>query len=86
MKELWKWFVTSSADPQKTALTIKGFLSMVAGFAVLVGIEKSSLDPAIEAIGEIILAIYTAVSAIITVVGLLRKFWNLIKSLRIPKP
>lgn len=79
MKKIWDWLVISSADPEKTALTVKGFLNTAAGLVLVfsplvhLAVTKEQLDGATEFIVQGVLVIYTVASGIATLLGLARK-------------
>lgn len=84
-KKVWEWFVKSSADSSKTALTAKSALLGALPIVLLVtnsfGLEVSD-DAArtfVDAISDAIVAVLGAVSAIGVAVGMLRKIYYLYK-------
>lgn len=83
MKDLFQWLITSSADPEKVGLTVKGLLvGIVPALSVLLPIlcsvvmfcvDLSLINPAIDAITKIVVAVTTLVSAVMVLWGLVRK-------------
>lgn len=84
MKTFWSWLVTSSADPAKWSLTIKGFagtaitiITMVAGLA---NIQVGDLTPVVDAVVSFVQAILLAVSSVAFIIGFVRKVWNTVSN------
>lgn len=81
MKKIWDWLVTSSADPSKLALTVKGFLGMAATFLVFVSpiLHLHLGDEQVTAVSDLVVQIVVVlagiVSAIATLLGLARKIY-----------
>src|SRR3954454_3408288 len=46
LNEVWTWFVTSSADPEKTSATIKGLLKVVAAQIIHLAVVACTLGVA----------------------------------------
>jgi len=68
------WFVTSSQDPKKLSLTVKGALLAVAPFVMyFTGFTDADFNQFVEAIVAFVFAATTAVSALQIAFGLLRK-------------
>lgn len=69
----------SSADPTKTALTVKGFLSTATGVVLMVSplfhlhLGQSQLDEIVEALVQGLILTLTIVSSIAGILGLIRK-------------
>lgn len=82
LKKVWDWLVISSADPEKTALTVKGFLNMVASALLIVSplfhlhVTADQTTATIELSGQVLVLIYGAVSTLTTIFGLIRKIAN----------
>jgi hypothetical protein len=84
-KNFWDWLITSSADPQRTSLMIKGVLTIGGGklLAVLtalcglgmicLGIDANWLQQCIELITQIVLGVFYLIGASVALVGLIRK-------------
>lgn len=71
-KTIFQWFVYSSKDPQKIALTLKGLVP----FLVLLGVaDQHVLDAASDSLGEVLVAGAEVVTGAIAVWGLVRKFY-----------
>lgn len=74
--------LASCKDPSKLSLTVVGVLSTLiplAGFAINASghsVDNASLQAIVTAIGSAIVAVGSAVSACLTVWGLVRKLWN----------
>lgn len=79
----WNWLTTSSADPEKTALTVKGILVGIIPVAIslaptlcglhLVCLGSDEVSNIINMLAQIALALGAAASSIMIVVGLIRK-------------
>lgn len=77
MSTLWNWFVVSSANSSKWALTVKGILAtvitvvtMIAGFA---HVQVGDLTPIADTIVAIVQALALVASLVVTLVGFVRK-------------
>lgn len=74
--------LSSSADPQKLAMSVKGFVVLAIGIGSLFGVDVSALDADgfTGAIVAVITTVTASVGAILTLWGLLRKIklgkWN----------
>lgn len=76
MEKFISWVVTSSADPNRASLFIKGVLLSIAPIAMLVlGITDADFNVLVEAIVNVVFYVITALSAIWTLYGLARKLW-----------
>lgn len=76
--------MTSSADPAKWSLTIKGFagtavtiITMVAGLA---NIQVGDLTPVVDAVVSVVQGALLIVSSIAFIIGFVRKLWNTISN------
>ena len=75
----WNWFVKSSVDPAKTALTVKGFLTATIPYLVLVSgvlnhpTDANTLTSAVELLSTFVLNALTIAGTIMSVWGLFRK-------------
>lgn len=88
LKTLWNWLITSSEDPQKTSLAVKGVLVLGADYllkavaiACAVGyaclpIDSASAQPIIDAITTLIQAGLMAIGVGAFFYGLYRKIRN----------
>ena len=82
LKNIWAWLVTSSVDPNKTALTVKSFLTTLGGVVVLVSplvhlrVGNDQVTSAVDSISQAVFYILTAVSAIVMAFGFVRKVVN----------
>ena len=66
--------IRSSSDPEKLSLTIKGLLTSIAPIAiVLLGLNTGEYGQLIDGIAAVVFYGGSIVSAVTTVVGLLRK-------------
>mgnify|MGYP001569344074 CR=1 FL=1 len=81
-KRFWKWLVVSSADPEKTALTIKGLLlGMVPAFILVLrsfGVGEVGDIELIQTINSgvaVFVAVTGTISAAMTFYGFLRKLY-----------
>jgi len=70
--KILKWFIESSANPANLSLTIKGLLPLL----ILMGIDSSLLDGASDSIVSIIVLIGQIITAVITLIGFVRKIVN----------
>ena len=71
-KQAFQWFVYSSANGSKIALTIKAGVP----FLVLLGVSDSeTLEQLVGSIGVFITLLVQTIAGAITVYGLLRKAW-----------
>jgi len=87
MKQFWNWLVTSSADPSKTSLAIKGLLTIGSAYVLNIAyitcrlaiyclpITQTWLTQTIDVIATIIQFGLLLVGAIIALIGLPRKAW-----------
>ena len=74
MTELMNWFVRSSADPAKLALTVRGLLvSIVPIIMIFSGLSEAEINPAIDAVVTLIEYGFMTVAAAMTLWGFLRK-------------
>lgn len=75
LKVIWDWFVKSSADPQKTSLTIKGVLSTAVLILGYLGITGHGIDvnDLTKNTTDLIVLIPAAVTTLVTAWGLVRK-------------
>ncbi len=84
-QKLWTWFVVSSADPNKIALTVKGLLLSVLPLILIVvrarGIEigEGNARIAIDNVEQLIIAVFGVVAAIVTAIGAGRKVVNTVR-------
>jgi len=73
----YNWLIKSSVNPEKTSLTIKGFLGAVvfvlAGFGINYTLDVNTLTYSIT---ELIQSLGLLISTLITTYGLLRKIYN----------
>ncbi len=85
MKDVFNWFVTSSADPEKYSLALKGTLlgfgayalqasTLLCGFGILcLGIDADWLNSAIGAVSALVAGILYVIAAVQVIYGLARK-------------
>lgn len=83
MKELFSWLVTSSADPARLGLMVRGllvgivpaisFMMPLACSLIHVCVDLSAISPAIDAIVQIVVALATVISGGMILLGLIRK-------------
>lgn len=74
MKNFITWLVTSSADSEKYSLTIKGLLVSIAPIAIIVlHLNTGDYGSLVDAISSVIFYGGSIISAIVTVIGLIRK-------------
>lgn len=85
LKVVWQWLVKSSADPERISLAVKGFLGgLVTVLTIVFGLAhiqvgSQDLSSIVDAIVSVVQAAAGFVSAIVLVVGLVRKVWLTIK-------
>jgi hypothetical protein len=66
--------ITSSIDPNKVSLTVKGFLVMVLPIVLAVtGISSEQANPIIDLIVQVVFLGSTLLSSVMMLYGLLRK-------------
>lgn len=67
-------FITSSIDPNKVSLTVKGFLVMILPLVLaFTGITSEQANPIIDLIVQIVFLGSTFVSSLMMLYGILRK-------------
>lgn len=75
----WNWLMKSSVDPAKTALTVKGFLTAVIPYFVLISgvlnhpADAGTLTTLVEALSNVVLNALTVVGTVVSLIGLFRK-------------
>jgi hypothetical protein len=81
VQKVFDWLLLSSADPSKVAVTVKGFLTMVAAaFIPLLGLTHINLgndtvNTVIDGVSLVIQDVMVAVGAAGTLFGVVRKAW-----------
>lgn len=85
LTKAWDWLVTSSADPARVSLTVRGALlalvptvlgivSAACGFGIIcLGVDEPLLNQIIESIAALIQGVLAVVAALWVVWGLIRK-------------
>jgi len=73
MKNILNWLLKSSADANKTSLTVKGVLASLVPLLVLTGLDEGSVNTLVEAIVQTIAQFGVVVTAGVTLYGFLRK-------------
>lgn len=85
MTDIWNWLVTSSADPERTSLALKGAMTLGSGYIlnavtafcglglVCLGIDAQWLEIAINIMVQLALGGLYIVGAATTAYGLYRK-------------
>lgn len=76
MRDLFQWFVYSSANPQAISLTLKGLVPLL----VLLGVDSSLSDTLSEGVAQVVVHVGLILSAVATLVGLVRKLLHTAKS------
>ena len=67
-------FITSSIDPNKVSLTVKGFLVMILPLVLaFTGITSEQANPIIDLIVQVVFLGSTFVSSLMMLYGLIRK-------------
>ena len=80
-KQAWDWLVTSSADPNKVAVTVKGALSTAAGLVIMasplfhLSIGSDQINAVVDALVQIVVIALTIFSGCLTLFGLARKIY-----------
>lgn len=75
----WNWLVKSSVDPEKTALTVKGFLTAVIPYLVIISgvlnhpTDANNLTLAVDQVSNFVLGSLTVAGSVIGAWGLFRK-------------
>ena len=86
LKKFWEWLVKSSATPEQTALTVRGFLHTAAAVVLMVSplfhlnLGQTQLDQAVDLSTQLIIAMYGVVSALVAVYGFARKLYLTFKN------
>jgi hypothetical protein len=84
MKEIFNWLITSSADPHRVSLAVRGALVFVLGIitqmiplacAIGVCISADLFPPVIDAVVNIVEAALILIGSIAFIVGVLRKIY-----------
>jgi len=76
LKQAFQWFVYSSANGSKIALTLKAGIP----FLVLLGVSDSAtLEQLVGSIGIFLALIAQALAGAITMYGLVRKIWRTVE-------
>lgn len=75
MKKIIEWFIYSSKDPEKLALTVRGIIGFIGTIAVAFGFSLTGLDinSLIGNIVDIFVNIATLITTIIAGYGFIRK-------------
>ncbi len=75
LKKIWLWIVTSSADPTKISLTIKGIgMSIIAIITLVYGNALSpDLNTFLSSLIGLVQDVLIVISAVMTTWGLMRK-------------
>ena len=81
LKQVFQWFVYSSADPSKYALTVKSMLVGVLPLLMLVtGTSQGEVNSLVEATSNIVFYGLSFVSSVGIVFGFARKVWITVAS------
>lgn len=81
LKNVWAWLVNSSVDPNKTALTVKGFLTTVGSIVILISplvhlqIGNDEITAVIDGITQLVILMLTVISSVITLMAFGRKLY-----------
>ncbi len=75
MKNFFHWLLTSSEDPTKLALTVKGALGVAVSVAIMLhlSVGADQLNAIVDGIVQAVTIFASLVSAVAFVVGLIRK-------------
>ena len=83
---IWNWLVKSSADPDKIAVTVKGFLGTVASILVLMSplvhlkISNEQVTAVINLTVQIVVSLCAVISGIAAILGFVRKIYLTFKA------
>lgn len=70
----FKSLITSSADPNKTSLAVKGFLLAIAPIAmVLLGLTDGDFGKLVDAVTTVVFAVTSTIAAVQIIWGVVRK-------------
>lgn len=79
LQNIWNWLVVSSADPSKTALTVKGFLTTALSVILLISplmhinFGQTEATAVVDTIVQFIASALTVIGAIVTLLAFIRK-------------
>ncbi len=74
MQDFIAWLTTSSADPEKTAATVKGVIMLVIPFlAMVLGINQDLANSLAGSVVNLVSLLLTLVGTIVTIYGVSRK-------------
>lgn len=78
----WEWLVSSSEDPRKVSLTLKGFIPFIMAISVWSGLDMSegALVSVMDAVTTALVSSVALVGALTSIVGFIRKLINTIKN------
>lgn len=80
INEFWKWLVTSSADPQKMSLAVKGFLGTAATVVtVVLGFANVHIGP--DVINQVVDVGVAIVQGAVGTVSSVAFLWGLIRKI-----
>lgn len=91
LQKVWTWLITSSADPARVSLTVRGALlaliptilwlvSTACGFGIVcLGVDEPFLNQFVESLVALVQALLTAIAAVWVVWGMIRKIVNTAK-------
>ena len=86
LNKAWVFIVRSSADPKRVSLTIKSvglaLIPYIAGFAPLVGVNVSGLPSLVGNVAELAGVLLTGIGLVGVALGLFRKVFIGIQSLK----
>ena len=86
--EFIKWLVTSSSDPLKFSLTIRGLLTLGAGWLLhasvvacglgvyCLGVDEQTINQGVQVLTNLAYAAALSLGAVMAVIGFIRKFAN----------
>jgi hypothetical protein len=74
MANFLNWLITSSADPNKLSLAVKGFLLGIAPIAMLLfGLTQTDFGTLVDTVVNLVFWITSGIAAIQVLFGILRK-------------
>ncbi len=82
MSKFWTWLVVSSENPNKIALTVKGGVSAIFGVLLIVSpvfgwnLGSGDVEKITSDIVQIVILVFTALSALVSAFGFGRKILN----------
>lgn len=77
MIDFLKWLITSSADPKRISLAVRGFLmGLVPVLMMLSGVTETDASTMVELIENLVFYGFSIVAVVQAGYGLIRKVWR----------